>query len=486
MRNSGNSANDHGAESKPLRSQKRAFTLIELVVSMGIFAMLGAALMLVLRGGLATWNKGEARRESSQVAQSIFTMLREDFQSVTIYRQRLGKSGLVETKLLCDFEIAHATYGGASIQTYRQRLFLTRSLKAESENAVTGLAGTALHATGYVDFHNDSQEALSQNLRATGGLMEVAYLRAGQHSDVLYRAVRSPIGGPLTVFNWDGLPTSRIDPERRGLFEQLQPSLSKIAGVKVVHRSKGKIILYHVGSNTNSGILRLAHEEPKYRELKAALDKQEMSLEACELASGTSIESLNQDLRCQTWAQPVATNVLFFGLEFWHERTGSWDSKRFIDRGDADLGPLDYWDSTRGILNDESDSKAYKLFRFAASEHEPRDDVLPRRVRVTLVIREHASAGTETELLSDVSATDDEISMAAPGRAPAAPGYVRLGHEWIKYEAVVGNSLTVASKGRGARGTTAASHPAGSEVIFGRVFRAVVEIPAYVENWDDE
>ena len=120
------------------RRIRAAFTLLELLVAMGIMIALGAALMVILRGGLSTWTTGEARRESSQIAQVVFAALREDLQSATIYRQRLGKTGPVTTRFICDFDQVQRRRGDAVVGTVRQRLFLVRTIKAESENPVTG------------------------------------------------------------------------------------------------------------------------------------------------------------------------------------------------------------------------------------------------------------------------------------------------------------------------------------------------------------
>ena len=64
--------------------RKRGFTLIEVLVSVAILSILGTSLIVILRGGVKTWRRGEARRESFEVAQVVLGQLREDLESTTV------------------------------------------------------------------------------------------------------------------------------------------------------------------------------------------------------------------------------------------------------------------------------------------------------------------------------------------------------------------------------------------------------------------
>lgn len=469
-----------------MKRRERAFTLLELLVAMGILVALGTALMVILRGGLAVWTQGEARRESSQLAQTIFATLREDIQSATVYRQALGRSGKVDARMVCDFDSLNIQQDKKTERIIRQRLFLVRTIKAESENPVTGIAGTSLDAAGYVDFHADREEALSQNLRATGGLMEVAYIIGKGQPQTLYRLVRSPVAGPFSLFQFDRLPGRRVDARRDRILTAFQQNLLKLNGVKKIRRDGQRIVLFSDGKYPQDSIFQELETKDWNKKFQDALDAEDLDLVVHEGISNQDLQHTDHDAKLSTWGKPLASDVLFLGFEFWHQYSKAWivqQEPRF--EGRKEHGSLDYWDSTRGMLKPQVDRGQFTLFKGAGSLNDPKDDILPQKVRVTLVVREDPKAGTETSLLTNVDESATEISIATPGRAPKAPGYVLIDNEWIRYSEVRRNTLVVDENGRGARGTTPAAHVSGQSAIFGRQFRTVIVVPGYVEDWSD-
>ena len=66
-----------------MRRLRRGFTLLEVLVSMSILVVPGTSLMLILRGGLQTWRRSEAKRESFDRAQAILLQLRDDFANLS-------------------------------------------------------------------------------------------------------------------------------------------------------------------------------------------------------------------------------------------------------------------------------------------------------------------------------------------------------------------------------------------------------------------
>ena len=387
-----------GALARPLF---RAVTLLELLVAMGILLALGTSLMLVLRGGLATWRRGEARRETFDAAQAVLRQLREDLRNaIPPHAHPLTGTGEVEARLLADLDPDSGLF----------RLFLVRAIKAESEHPVTGLAGGAIGADGVLDYRGDLEEAREARLRATGGAMEVAWVHGPDQ--VLYRGVKAPIGPPGSLF---------------------------------------------------------ADQDPY--ELPAG--------PAAEAESDTSRPAL---------LRPFAREVLHFGLRFWTQYTTtwslSWPCRKDLDQRE-ESGPLEYWDSTRGMLEfplETRDERRFATFLSAGSRLDPRDDVFPAKVLVELTLREPPAAGSSTFLSAPVGPGEKELLVQEPGRLPAR-GFLLLEQEWIEYREVVGRSVLV--ERRGARGTTAAAHEAETEVLAGRTFVDVIAIPAFREDWGD-
>jgi prepilin-type N-terminal cleavage/methylation domain-containing protein len=382
----------------------RGFTLVEILVATAILTVLGTSLVVVLRGGVKTWRRGEARRESFEVAQTVLAQLREDLEAATIDASNSHGESSVETKLICDQD-----------KLGRQRLALVRTIKAETESPLTGQAGRYVGGTSRVDQRGDLKDLEDGTLRATGGLAEVAWALGAEDDETLFRGFRSPIGEKGSFFKGD-----------QAFF--LAPLLGAPA--------------------------------PKTPQ---------------DPAPGIGI------------CRPMAARVVHLGFHFWTPYTTTWDSDhrpvRWFKGNEDKSGPLDYWDSTRAILKPEgNDHRYFDTFLSDTSLNNPDDDLLPMRVKVTLVVREGDSAESTTYLFRALNPSDKVVYVGEPDRLPKE-GWVRVGHEWIRYDAVEGNRLSVVE--RGGRGTRAVDHGLNDEVLIGRTFEIVVDLPAAREDWGD-
>src|SRR5690606_11244120 len=141
---------------------------------------------------------------------------------------------------------------------------------------------------------------------------------------------------------------------------------------------------------------------------------------------------------------------------------------------------------TRAVLaaQDEGDRRRFDTFRARGSLTDPRDDIFPAKVRIELTLREHPAAGSSTFLTRVAGPAGTALYAQEPGRLPPQGGRVLIGQEWIKYERVEGDRVVVAPGGRGARNTTPAQHDM-SEVVAGRTFVLIVDVPAWREDWSD-
>ncbi|MCA8921507.1 MAG: type II secretion system protein [Planctomycetes bacterium] len=377
--------------------RRRGFTLLELLVATAVLSILGLALMVVLRGGLATWRRAEARRASFDAGQAVLRQLREDLLCAVGPYETSEPYGQVDLRLVCDAD-----------ERGRTRLFLTRAIKGESEHPVLGLAGNAVASDGVYDYRADTDEARHDRLRATGGTAEVAWVIDDQ--GVLYRGVRAPVGPPGSLFG-------DVDPY------ELAPLWSPDA----------------------------APEDPS--------------------AQAPSL------------LRPFATEVLYFEVRFWTQFTTSWDLKYPCSKVKDDSGPTLHWDSTRAILQPPEGLRPdeFDFFVGRKSLDDPRDDVLPEKVRVTLVIREAPEAGSSTYLSATIGPREQSLPVQEPGRLQEGGGYVLIDDEWIRYSEVSGGSAVVSE--RGARGTAPAEHGLNSVVEVGRQFVTVVALPGGREDW---
>ena len=64
------------------RDKQKGLSLIEVLVSMSIFLILGTSLIGILRQGLSTWKRGESRKTAYESAWYIFSSLKEDLQNL--------------------------------------------------------------------------------------------------------------------------------------------------------------------------------------------------------------------------------------------------------------------------------------------------------------------------------------------------------------------------------------------------------------------
>ena len=62
--------------------RQQGMTLIEILVALGIFVMLGSGLVMFLRDGISTWQVGESRREAIERAEAILEPMCADLRSL--------------------------------------------------------------------------------------------------------------------------------------------------------------------------------------------------------------------------------------------------------------------------------------------------------------------------------------------------------------------------------------------------------------------
>lgn len=177
-----------------------------------------------------------------------------------------------------------------------------------------------------------------------------------------------------------------------------------------------------------------------------------------------------------------ASKVMYFELLYATPYSTTWSQDELPRRG-SPSGPLSYWDSTRSLEpSRKPDPKLFSTYIDKSSRADARDDILPPRVKVTLVVREGEAAESSTTLLKDLGIGSTELTVTEPDRVPPG-GFVYMDGEWIETESVSGAIVRV--KNRGARGTKAGTHGVGAEVAIGRTFEATITLPAAREDWGD-
>jgi type II secretory pathway pseudopilin PulG len=373
-------------------------TLIELLVAMGIFSILGMTLALFLQQGLSTWRTGEARRELYEEAQSLLSQLKDDLRAVASVAPAVPGAPS-RARFLCDLD-----------EQNRQRLTIVRTIAGEARHPLASLAGKAVGADADLDGVDDRAEGTADRLRPTGGLMEVLWAMDPVEDGVLLRGTRAP-----------------ALPEATSLF---------------------------------------------------------------------ALETVRDAARLRRAAHPVSTRVLALEMLFWTPVTRSWDPSapaRLGARPGERSGPSWVWDSTRALLPPSPGARddEFRFFRGEASIDDPDDDIVPERVRVTLVLREDGPRAPWNALSEPLREGDTQMRVfnASPfvgrdrvlrvGKGPAA--------EWVRVKSIdaASNLVRIDVGGRGLRGTRPRRHDAGTDVITGSAFSAEVEVPAWSEPWKE-
>ena len=157
---------------RPSRPSRRSgLTLVELVVSLGILAALGAGLVALLAGGVRAWQRGEAMVARAGTAVQLLERMASDLR--TVYPSA--------APALVAENPADGTY----------RLRMIRRLPGDSLDPLTRQAGDYLLPDARIDGEDDMAEAQAGRLAASGGLAEVSYTLGPD--GVIYRSFRSPV-----------------------------------------------------------------------------------------------------------------------------------------------------------------------------------------------------------------------------------------------------------------------------------------------------
>ncbi len=176
--------------------------------------------------------------------------------------------------------------------------------------------------------------------------------------------------------------------------------------------------------------------------------------------------------RVASMTRVLARGLLHFEIALWSQLTRNWH-----DQPGAG-GPEYVWDSARAgsLLEGRSARDRFSLDLGPASLRDPRDDVFPRWLRITMVLDDVNAPVAEAFLdqamtvLSDVASVDRGEVIATNG-----PGMVKIGSEWVGYRELRGRLLL--GLRRGLRGTIPHNHPPGTRLRRG--LEVVIDRPVH-------
>lgn len=224
-----------------------------------------------------------------------------------------------------------------------------------------------------------------------------------------------------------------------------------------------------VGPRPNPVGAYLALSEVHYRldAERATLWRIEQPFDRLDLRRDRSL--FNERNRRPEAGVPIDNGVLHLEFRFWSQLTKQWETTKT----DRDGGPAVEWDSSRRELND------FFLGMRARNPADPAQFVMPRLVRVILVVEPVTGEERGTLLASDLGPTDREMRVEDSRPIPDPPGYLRVGGEWIEYDRKEAHVIGIKRRGLDAvrRRGEKPVHPAGTVVHYGETFVADVVIP---------
>lgn len=165
--------------------ERRAFTMLEVLVATAIFILLGTALISMLTTGMSAWRSGERKRRTYERAQGALTQLSLDLEGV--YSREPVMQGTPMARFFCVRE------------GQGQRLSFIRTFGRGPERSLTYYANARGSKPYTTNFSGDPNQ-----LQSFGGLMGVSYFRDER---TLRRAIVAP-PPPPSAKNLQGLITT--------------------------------------------------------------------------------------------------------------------------------------------------------------------------------------------------------------------------------------------------------------------------------------
>lgn len=185
--------------------------------------------------------------------------------------------------------------------------------------------------------------------------------------------------------------------------------------------------------------------------------------------------------------------LLHFGVTWRRVFATSWDAGGAL--GDSSetvpyVGPA--WDSTRAFnLAKEDPNWRAPLMLGPSSLPDPSDDIFPAFVRIEVALAargKYSDTRGDVDLMVGLGESDTRLTVSDPDRLLGSDlgttRYLKIGTEWLEYDVGGVDPITREIRvRRGVRGTKALAHRAGAKVFAGDSARTELRLPVYRDRY---
>ncbi|MHC4451928.1 MAG: PulJ/GspJ family protein, partial [Planctomycetota bacterium] len=197
-------------------TSRRGFTLLEILVAMSLFTLIGFSVVLLMTSGVDMWLQGTRGAQNEDRKEMSLPLLEADLRHLRVGTSRdripvdLSEEGpqqeLPAITPANRFVSGYVTYRFGEKEVPCRYLAFVRDLSGLGEIEVYALrAGRNPAADAYIDGKDDEKEFNENRHLPTGGQIEVLWIWLPDPDDpglgAVYRAYRTPIGGTQTLLN---------------------------------------------------------------------------------------------------------------------------------------------------------------------------------------------------------------------------------------------------------------------------------------------
>ncbi len=402
------------------RRTDHAFTLLEIMIAMSLFSMIGLAVVTLMSTGVDMWLRGNRAAQQEDRVEMSLPRLAEDARMVTVPLQRdripfdpddpdpmEPPPALVPENRMVSGVFDYKASDRGRVIPARYWAFVRNIVGLSELDMYVQRAGTNPEADAYIDGKSDPEEFRKNRHLPTGGMVEILWIflpdSARPGLGTVSRAFRSPIGGKGTLLNPKNYDT-----------------LAKLDAID---------------------------PDPMFQDV------------------------LHFDL--YFWTQFTTTWEFTQGDPRITQRPGR---ESAVKGPRPECGPSYSWDSTRGILA----ANVFRLSKGEGSANFSFDDIWPRRVRVEFALLEEQTFLVEGLKPGDREFRVESADFAT-GRGEIAGQWVKVGEEWIQIGLKEERDVFSIDL-RAQWGTKEVTHAADTHVYYGRVNEFAIEIPSFRDD----